>query len=57
MAPSGAAQYNRTRASLVASDALMTALGRPNREQIHHHAPDCCDYFAGPRADEWTDAG
>jgi hypothetical protein len=31
---SGAAQYNRTRASLVASDALMTALGRPNREQI-----------------------
>ena len=31
---SGAALYNRTRASLVASDALMTALGRPNREQV-----------------------
>ncbi len=28
------AQYGRTRASLVAADPLMVALGRPNREQV-----------------------
>jgi hypothetical protein len=34
MAVASTAQYGRTRASLVAADPLMVALGRPNREQV-----------------------